>query len=1604
MNWLNPTGSGSIANAGLTNSWYPKYSSAVMYDQGKILVAGGAADSSNTAPGSNKAMVIDLNGANTTKSEIAPMTNARKFNNTVVLPTGEVMVIGGNTSGTEFSDSGTILTPEIWNPDTQTWRAVANHTIPRNYHSVALLMTDGRVWSGGGGLCNCAADHPNHEIYSPPYLFNADGSLASRPVISNAPGSITYGNTFNVQVTPGVEKFSLIKLSGITHNLNSDLRHLRVPFTTPASGQYQLTVSNNPNILTPGYWMLFAVDSQGVPSVAKVIQVVSSTAPSIVNPGPQNTLVNSAVNLPINASSPVNAALIYSAAGLPAGLTINSTSGLISGAPTTASASTVTVSVSDGQGGTANQSFPWTVVTPPPAGTVRYVKLEVLSEVNGNPWTSAAEFNLLDGNGSPLNRSGWTITADSQETQGENGVASNVADNNAATIWHTQWQAANPAHPHWLVINLGNTYAVSAFRYLPRQDGINGRIANYRFFVSADGMNWNSPVAQGTFPNTATEQTVTVTTNRPPVVTNPGNQTSAAGQNVNLLISASDPDGDLLTFSATGLPAGLTIDSGTGIIAGAPISAGAANVTVSVADGRGGASSQGFTWITSSDALMINTITSAPKPVNTVINYIAGVTNGVNPRFKWLFGDGTPETAYSTAPSMEHTFILPGIYVVKATAIDDRNVEQSTTFVQAIHLPQTTNRPVASMDIVYETRASASGRVWVVNQDNDTVSVFDAVTNSKTAEITVGIAPRSLAIAPDGRVWVTNKGSASLSIIDPGTLTVAQTVTLPIGSQPFGIAFASTGDLGYVALEGTGELLRLDARSAAQTGSIAVGLNVRHLSIPSDGSRIYVSRFITPRLPGEDTATPQMANVGGEIVVVSAADLSVNKTILLRASDKPDTEVQGRGIPNYLGPVVISPDGVNGWTPSKQDNIQRGTLRDGQNLNFQNTVRAISSHINLTTDTEDYGTRLDHDNAGVASAALFDRSGSYFFVALETSREVAVVDAYRPTELFRIPVGRAPQGMALSPDGLRLYVHNFMDRTVTVVNVSKVVNEGKTTAPVLATYNSIATEKLPANVLAGKQLFYDAKDTRLALDGYVSCAACHNDGGQDGRIWDLTGFGEGLRNTISLRGRAGMGQGFLHWSGNFDEVQDFEGQIRALAGGAGLMTDAQFNTGTRNQPLGDPKAGVSADLDALAAYVTSLSSFASSPHRNADGTLTAAGSAGRTVFKNANCAQCHNGVAFTDSGADRLHNIGTIKPTSGGRLGGALLGIDTPTLRDSWATGPYLHDGSAANLADAMAAHTGTSLSPNDLASLVAYLQQIDASEPEPFNPPPTVNLTTPTNGAVFEPGIAINLTADAADNSGAVAKVEFFAGAALLSTDTAPPFTFVWNNAPAGNHTLTAKAYDSLGASSTSAPVNVMVNAATACTLPSGWSTLDIGSPGQAGSGCENTGTWTVKGGGTDIWGRSDKFRFAYRDANGSYTIITRVTSVQNTNSWAKAGVMFRDGTAANAKFVMVEQMPNNEVAMQWRSNTGGSTSWNGTRLGGTSSVKWVKLVRSGNSFTGYYATTITTPANNQWIQIGSPRTISMNTSAKVGLAVTAHNDSLLSTATFTGVNVTTP
>jgi YVTN family beta-propeller protein len=801
-----------------------------------------------------------------------------------------------------------------------------------------------------------------------------------------------------------------------------------------------------------------------------------------------------------------------------------------------------------------------------------------------------------------------------------------------------------------------------------------------------------------------------------PVLQQPADQSTVVGTPVSLALTASDPNGDPIGFGASGLPPGLSIDPITGVISGTPTTGGSYDVVVAVSDGFNNATRQ-FVWTVNVVApLQLPPPTPlAPSLIGAPVTFTAAATGGVGTQYSWDFDDGSIVTGWSSSGTIQHVFQQPGIYWVTVTAVDSRGQRQSQTFVHRAYLPPTTNRPTASTNLAFERIAGGAGRVWVVNQDNNSVSVIDAATRTRVAEVAVGVAPRSLAIAPGGAVWVTNKGSATISVIDPVTLAVSRTIPLPRASQPFGIAFAPTGTHAYVALEATGQVLKFDAASFARVATAEVGPNPRHLSVTADGTTLLVSRFVTPLQPNE--APPPNAPLvppapppgGGEVLAVDANAMTPSSTIRLAYSTKEDLESQGSGVPNYLAAAVISPDGTQAWVPSKQDNVTRGLFRNGFNLDFDNTVRAISSRIVLNSRTEDLAKRVDHDNSSVASAAAYDPRGNYLFVALETSREVAVVDAFRGWEIFRFAVGRAPQGLALSDDGNTLYVGNFMDRTVQAFDLGPLLTSGTTDAPALATIAAIGTERLTAQVLRGKQLFYDAKDPRLAALSYMSCASCHNDGGHDGRVWDLTGFGEGLRNTISLRGRAAMGQGFLHWSANFDELQDFEGQIRALAGGTGLLADSDF--ASRSAPLGAAKAGLSPDLDALAAYVASLNAFDGSPFRAADGTLTAAATTGRTVFLQKNCAACHAGAAFTGSGAAALANIGTLKPSSGQRLGGTLGGLDAPTLRDVWATAPYLHDGSAATLADAVNAHAGVTVTAQEMTSLVEYLRQIGSEE-----------------------------------------------------------------------------------------------------------------------------------------------------------------------------------------------------------------------------------------------------------------------------------------------------
>ena len=286
MHIITTGGSGSVRNVGNRGTDnYAMNGTSVMYDQGKILTVGGAQTYSRSTNASNRSYTINISGNNATVNRSGNLNASRTYHSSVVLPNGEVVAVGGMCRSKTFSDECPRLRAEIWNPRTGQWRQGAPMKTPRTYHSVAILMKDGRVWVAGGGLCgNCNVNHPDAEIYTPPYLYNGN-SLASRPTINNAPQSANYNSTINVTTNRRVQNFVLMRLASVTHTVNSEQRRIPLRASRTSGNNYAVSIPNN-DWLPPGDYFLFAMDD-GVPSVAKTIRIGSNAN----NGGNQSQLV-----------------------------------------------------------------------------------------------------------------------------------------------------------------------------------------------------------------------------------------------------------------------------------------------------------------------------------------------------------------------------------------------------------------------------------------------------------------------------------------------------------------------------------------------------------------------------------------------------------------------------------------------------------------------------------------------------------------------------------------------------------------------------------------------------------------------------------------------------------------------------------------------------------------------------------------------------------------------------------------------------------------------------------------------------------------------------------------------------------------------------------------------------------------------------------------------------------------------------------------------------------------------------------------------------------------------------------------------------------------
>jgi DNA-binding beta-propeller fold protein YncE len=719
-------------------------------------------------------------------------------------------------------------------------------------------------------------------------------------------------------------------------------------------------------------------------------------------------------------------------------------------------------------------------------------------------------------------------------------------------------------------------------------------------------------------------------------------------------------------------------------------------------------------------ALKISIDPAAAIPIGQTQTFRGTVSDASGPvTFHWDFGDNA--SADSSIPEASHRYTDASHYTVIVTA-QDPDTSTTAAFVQTVHHPLTSTPPHNSTSILVD---ASRHHIWNVNPDSATVSLIDSMTLQRVREVPVGQEPHSLAQSPDGTIWVTNQMSDEVVVLEPTMGALQTRIPLPYASQPLAIAFGPGGKA-YVSLFATGQLVEIDSNSRHVEREISLGPTPAGVSVGADG-RIFVTRFISP-------------DDHGEVWVVSPDSFAVTKTIALAFDQGPDSSVSGRGVPDFVSSIAISPDGTQGWVSAKKDDIARGPQRDGLSMNSDNFVRSVICVVDLRTDTEDVTKRQDIDNRSMPVSVAFSPIGDYAYISLLFNNEISMADAFTTQNVGAIKeTGHAPDGLALAPDG-RLLVNAFLSREVIAYDMSSsLASIDQGAPPPLARIRTIDQEPLSAEVLMGKQIFFNAADPRMSNVGYMTCGTCHFAGLSDGRVWDFTDRGEGLRNTKSLLGvRGAQGEGRLHWSANMDEVQDFERDIRDSQGGFGFMSEAEYDarkTGPSGtyETLGKPAAGASKELDALAAYVQSLARVPRSPFRNPDGSFTKDARAGRKIFERAGCPDCHSGPDFTDSSAGMLHDVGTILPTSGKRLGGPLTGIDTPTLKGVWQTAPYLHDGRAATLPDIFVKYTKdqmgktSDLTSTELGQLVRYLQELDDV---PETPVPDEQATIASGGS----------------------------------------------------------------------------------------------------------------------------------------------------------------------------------------------------------------------------------------------------------------------------------
>jgi YVTN family beta-propeller protein len=514
--------------------------------------------------------------------------------------------------------------------------------------------------------------------------------------------------------------------------------------------------------------------------------------------------------------------------------------------------------------------------------------------------------------------------------------------------------------------------------------------------------------------------------------------------------------------------------------------------------------------------------------------------------------------------------------------------------------------------------------LYVANPDSGSVTAVEAGAGVVRWEVPVGPRPGTLSLDPEGEfLYVTVAGVDLVVVLDARTgVTVAETT---IRWHPAGVVVSPDGSRLFVSADGAGVVESFSTRDLRSLGWVVVQPDPYGLAVSSDGGTLYVTHLRS-----------------GELTVVDVATGSVRDVI----PTGPQNNVSRQ--------VILAEDTGRAYLPLTRSRVDNGRPT------FENTVMPRVVSVDLEARRVVHRELLGLDTldrpVSLPSAAAISPDGRLLYVVNAGSDDVSVIDLEVGMGIGNMRVGSNPRGIVLSPDGLRAWVHNALSDDLSILDLTSLEEVGRI---------RVTTNPLPDDVLAGKVLFHTSARPEMARDRWISCASCHLDGGQDGRVWSLA---DGPRNTTSIRGLVSTAP--FHWSGDRMDLFDFQRTI----------TEVQFGTG-----LSD------AENEHLAVFLA-FEEVPASPYR-----ADAASERGSRTFDSNGCATCHAGAAFVDGMA---HDVGT---AGTGESKGP--NFDTPSLLGLYDSAPYLHDGTAPDLVAVFDGAIGAHLVDEaDIDDLVRYL------------------------------------------------------------------------------------------------------------------------------------------------------------------------------------------------------------------------------------------------------------------------------------------------------------